>query len=155
MNGILKIILVARNSGDELVTMADAQLEPGKGIVGDRYFFQKGTFSTALKEKGDFEVTLIESEEIDKFNENTGLNYAEHLFRRNLVTSGIRLNDLVGKDFSVGNVVLHGVRLCEPCAYLAGLLEDSVLKGMVHKAGLRAIIKNGGTVSTGDPIVRY
>lgn len=121
-------------------------------VEGDRYFFKNGTFSEALEAKGDFEVTLIELEKIEAFNMVSNLDYSPGEFRRNLVTSGINLNELVGKDFTIGNVTLHGVRLCEPCAHLAGLLGESVMKHMLHKAGLRAVIIESGNISVGSKI---
>jgi len=113
-----------------------------------------GTFSEALEKNGDFEVTLIEAEEIYSFNKKTGLAYEARAFRRNLVTSGIRLNDLVGKEFFVGEARLYGVRLCEPCGYLAGLLGERIMDHMVHKAGLRAVIRQSGRVVVGDGVVQ-
>lgn len=113
-----------------------------------------GTFSEALEKNGDFEVTLIETEEIYSFNKKTGLAYEASAFRRNLVTSGIRLNDLVGKEFSVGEARLYGVRLCEPCGYLAGLLGERIMDHMVHKAGLRAVIRRSGRVVVGDGVAQ-
>jgi len=154
MNGTIKEILICENSGDELFNIKEALLIEGKGIKGDRYYSKTGTFSKALEEKGDFEVTLIEKEEIDIFNEETKNIYSPGAFRRNLVTSGIRLNELVEKNFTVGEALLFGVRYCEPCSYLAGRLGDSIMSNMVHKAGLRAIIKQSGKVSEGCAIGR-
>ncbi len=73
-------------------------------------------------------------------------------FRRNIVTSGIRLNDLVGRRFKVGAALLEGMRLCEPCAHLGKLIGPAVVKGMVHKAGLRARIIHGSLIRVGDDI---
>lgn len=152
MNGIVKEILFAEKAGDELVAIASAELQAGKGIVGDRYYSVQGTFTEPLKDSADFEVTLIEQEEIDRFNQTTGLNYVGSDFRRNIVTRDIRLNDLVGKEFVVGKVKLRGMRLCEPCAHLASLLGQQILQHMIHKAGLRAQIIESGTVMIADNI---
>ena len=134
------------------IFMAEAHLEKGRGIAGDRYFLQHGTFSRPESVQPDQEVTLIESEEIDEFNRNTGLNLGYGAPRRNIVTRGIRLNDLVGKRFSAGSAVLEGMRLCEPCAHLAGLLSEKVLPGLVHRAGLRARILTGGDIRVADAV---
>lgn len=152
MIGRIEKILICKNAGDELSPKENVVLVQGRGIEGDRYFFKNGTFSEALEAKGDFEVTLIELENIEAFNMVSNLDYSPGEFRRNLVTSGIRLNELVGKDFTVGNLTLHGVRLCEPCAHLASVLGKSVMEHMLHKAGLRAVIKESGNVSVGSNI---
>jgi len=152
MNGKVEQILISSNAGEELRQVSEANLIQGKGIEGDRYFFKVGTFSEALEEKGDFEVTLIEKEEIDAFNELAGLNYIPADFRRNIVTSGVRLNDLVGKEISLGRATLFVVRLCEPCAHLASILGDSIMSNMVHKAGIRALIRQSGRVGVGNTI---
>jgi MOSC domain-containing protein YiiM len=68
------------------------------------------------------------------------------------VTQGIRLNDLVGKRFSVGGAVLEGKRLCEPCSHLAKLTTQSIVSKMAHRAGLRAQIISGGAIAVGDSI---
>ena len=72
--------------------------------------------------------------------------------RRNVVTLGVRLNDLVGQEFCVGAVRIRGLRLCEPCSYLAKRSVPEVLKGLVHKGGLRAQILSEGVIGVGDRI---
>jgi hypothetical protein len=150
--GSIVEILIAESAGDKLQSIEQAELISGKGIVGDRYFNQEGTFSEALKESGDFEVTLIESEQIIAFNQLTDLSYTAPDFRRNIVTSGINLNALVGCNFRIGNVEFKGIRLCEPCGYLAGLLGKVVMDNMVHKCGLRAIITKSGTINSNSSV---
>lgn len=152
MPGSLIDILVSEQPKQQLGSKPSAQLQAGKGIVGDRYFNDTGTFSEKLKGLPDREVTLIEQEEIDSFNKTTLFGYDNADFRRNLVTRGIRLNDLVGKTFKVGSVQLKGIRLAEPCSYLASLLGREVLDHMIHKAGLRAQILSDGIIQTGDTI---
>jgi MOSC domain-containing protein YiiM len=135
-----------------LSEVPEAALEAGRGLVGDRYYLGRGTFSEKLKGTPDFEVTLIEAEEIARFNEPEDSPRTPGEFRRNIVTEGVRLNDLVGRRFLVGGVELEGIRLCEPCAYLASLIGQDVLERMVHRAGLRARIVSGGTIHAGDAI---
>lgn len=130
-----------------------AELVAGKGIVGDRYYNETGTFSKKLAGLPDKELTLIESEEIDAFNQEFNFNLTYGDFRRNIVTAGVKLNELEGKDFMIGNVRLRGVRSCEPCAHLANLLVPDIMPSLVHKAGLRAQIITSGSVSTGDSLV--
>ena len=146
----LESILVAANAGDELKSVDKAELVSGMGIVGDRYYKKIGTFSEGLAKSGDFEVTLIESEQIDSFNLETSLDYQAKDFRRNLVTSGVSLEALVGVEFKVGNVVLKAVRLCEPCKYLSDRLGEVVMRRMMGKCGIRAVIIEGGEINVGN-----
>lgn len=152
MEGIIESIFISANAGGEVVSQSSANLEIGRGIVGDRYYLSKGTYSKKLEKSHDFEITLIEREEIDAFNQATGLDYDAGAFRRNLVTRDIRLNDLAGKEFSIGDVKFKGIRLCEPCAYLSGLLGPEIMDQMVHKAGLRAQILVDGSIEVYDSI---
>ena len=122
----------------------------GKGLQGDRYFKGEGTFSDTV-ESPSYEVTLIESEMVETFNERGETTLDPHAFRRNLLTKGVSLNALVGKTFQVGDVTLKGTRLCEPCNHLATIVHKDVLQ-MVHQAGLRAGIISSGTINIGDEI---
>lgn len=128
-----------------------ARLVAGKGIGGDRYFLGVGTFSPPTQDS-DHQVTLIESEEVEKFNREHGLDFSADQFRRNLITTGVSLDDLVDTEFQLGEVVLRGVRLCEPCAYLSGRTDRRLPKAMLHRAGLRAEIVSGGGLSVGQPV---
>ena len=153
MKGLIREILVSPASAAPMQGVTEAHLVAGRGIDGDRYANDGGTFSPKLKGRPDKEVTLIESEEVDAFNKQALFGYPYAAFRRNLVTSGIRLNDLAGKEFTVGTVRLRGIRLCEPCATLARQLGQEVLQHMLHKCGLRAEVLQGGTIKPGDSIV--
>jgi hypothetical protein len=148
-------IYIAATAGTELDSVPEAVLEAGGGIVGDRYHRGVGTFSEKLKDKGDWHATLIEFEEVQRFNAAFNTTFGAGSFRRNIVTTGVRLNDLVGRRFCVGRVVLEGIRLCEPCAHLGQLLGPEVVRGMVHKAGLRVRILTGGTIRPGDDIADH
>ena len=154
MNGIVEDILICEKAGEDLNSIDTASMIQGRGIVGDRYYLKQGTFSEALEEKADFEVTLIEIEEIESFNRKTKLGYLPAVFRRNIVTKGIRLNDLVGREFKINDTILYGVRLCEPCAHLASILGDSIMSHMVHKTGLRAVVKKSGSVRLGSAVIQ-
>jgi hypothetical protein len=150
--GSLVDIYVAATAGAPMQRLDAIELVPGKGIVGDRYFFGTGTYSPRVQ-KPSHEVTLIEAEEIESFNTRYGTGVRADDLRRNLVTRGIRLNDLVGTTFSVGDVVLKGIKLCEPCDYIARRTRGEVLPGLAHKAGLRAAVLVGGVARTGDPVI--
>jgi MOSC domain-containing protein YiiM len=153
MAGKIKDILLAKQAGEALTSHTCAILEAGKGIVGDRYYAAQGTFSDKFKGSPSLELTLIELEQIDAFNITTNLNYSAADFRRNIVTENIDLNALVEKDFYIGSVTLRGIMLCEPCVFLANQLGSEVLEYMTHKAGLRAQIIIGGTITLSDSIL--
>ncbi|MGE3799390.1 MAG: MOSC domain-containing protein [Candidatus Kapaibacterium sp.] len=140
------------SSGEEMISREEGELVVERGIVGDRYSVELGTFSKNVDETRDYEVTLIESEEIDRFNAEHGFSIDYGAFRRNIVTQGVRLNQLVGREFRLGDVKLYAVGLCEPCAYLAKVLVPEVLPAMVGRGGLRARIVEGGKIRVGDMI---
>ena len=152
MTGKVVAIVTTDQAGAPLQPVLEGTLETGKGLVGDRYYARGGTFSEKLKDSADWELTLIESEEIQRFNQSQGLSLPPASFRRNLVTHDIRLNDLLGRRFQVGSALLEGIRLCEPCAHLGQLIGPAVVQGMAHRAGLRARIVVGSVVRVGDDI---
>ena len=112
----------------------------GKGLQGDRYYFPDG----APSGRG---ITLVEEENV----QDVGLDPGQT--RRQVTTRGVRLNDLVGKRFRVGEVECYGVELCEPCLHLESLTRPGLIKDMVHRAGLNADILTDGTIAVGDPVV--
>jgi MOSC domain-containing protein YiiM len=144
-------ILIAESPQSPMVTRTTVRLVPARGVEGDRYHDGVGTFSPH-SHKPDFEVTLIESEQIAEFARVSGLPFTAEMARRNLVTEGVDLNALVGKEFFVGEVRLLGMRLCEPCHYLAKTTFPEVLAGLVHRGGLRARIVTEGDVRVGDDV---
>ena len=125
------------------------ELLPDQGPRGDRHFAAEP--DPARREEG-YDLTLIEAEALEAFTAETGIPLSHEESRRNVLTRGIRLNDLVGKRFRVGAVECEGVQLCEPCNHLQGLTRDGVLWGMVHRAGLNANVITGGTIATGDEV---
>lgn len=116
------------------------------GLRGDRYVEPKNRRSPA------YQVTLIEIENIDEFSRVTGFVLVPDAPRRNLVTQGVRLNDLCGKCFLVGETVLEGLELCEPCGLFAKRTHPQVLKLFKGKGGLKARILVGGTIGIGDEV---
>lgn len=124
---------------------------PGRGLAGDRYFEGIGTFSPP-EPKPDFELTLIEREKIEAFAQESGLPFTAFEARRNIVTEGVDLNALVNHEFMIGPVRIRGIRLCEPCNYLAKISFPETLRGLVHKGGLRAQILTEGTIRPGDEV---
>jgi MOSC domain-containing protein YiiM len=125
----------------ELPHPVDAVEVTADGVVGDRY-------------GGARDLTLIESEALDGLRDDTGIELSAAESRRQVLTRGISLNDLVGERFTVGDVECVGQELCEPCAHLQGMTQSGVLRGLVHRGGLRADIVSGGRIAVGDKIVR-
>jgi MOSC domain-containing protein YiiM len=144
-------ILTAESPASEMRPRAEVRAVPGKGLEGDRYFSGTGTFSPKRQEP-DFEITFIEQESINAFARETTLPFTSVHARRNIVTEGVSLNDLAGREFYVGEVRIRGIRLCEPCNYLAKSSFPETLKGLVHKGGLRAQVLSEGLIRIGDTI---
>jgi DNA-binding transcriptional ArsR family regulator len=149
--GTLVGIYVAPAAEAPTTAVDEVRAVPGRGLEGDRYFDAAGTFSAHPGDGRD--VTLIELETLQAFRAETGIELSPAESRRNLITCGVPLNHLVGRELRVGEVVLRGTRLCEPCAHLARLTEPGVLPGLVHRGGLRADLVHGGVIRSGDPIV--
>jgi MOSC domain-containing protein YiiM len=133
-----------------LVAVESVRAVAGAGLEGDRYFHQIGTFSK--KGRPDQEVTLIEAEALETFARESGIALVPGASRRNITTRGVSLNDLVDKEFRVGEVRLRGLRLCEPCGHLEKLTQPGVHQGLVHRGGLRAQILNDGLIRVGDSV---
>jgi MOSC domain-containing protein YiiM len=121
----------------------------GRGLEGDRYAAMLGTFSDR---PGQRDVTLIESEVLESYEQESGKKLSAAEARRNLLTEGVRLNDLVGRDFQVGAVRMRGLRLSEPCTHLMRLTHPETLRGLVHRGGLVAEVLNDGELHVGDVV---
>ena len=143
-------IFIAPGEAEPVEPRDEVEAVGGRGLRGDRYFLRTGAWSDGPKPGR--EVTLIESEAVAAARQEFGLDLKPEESRRNIVTEGVRLNDLVGREFMVGDVRLTGVGLCEPCEYLQGLTGQPVVKALIHRAGLRADIIDGGWIRVGDPI---
>ena len=150
--GTILGIYAAATKGAGMMGHQRVSLKAGKGIEGDRYFSQTGKNRSNYKGQPDWEITLIESEVIESFNQRNGHGFHNSDFRRNLVTQGIGLNDLVGKTFTINNVSFYGVQLCEPCASLQKRLGVRLLPDLVHQGGLRAQIRSNGVIAVGDRV---
>jgi MOSC domain-containing protein YiiM len=122
----------------------------GRGLKGDRYYVAEGTRSRTPK-PGQ-QVTLIEIEAIEAAAQEAALDFQSEESRRNIVTRGVPLNDLVGREFKVGGVRLRGVELCEPCAHMIRLSGKKVLRSLVHHGGIRADVVGDGVIHIGDAV---
>ena len=150
MPGTIKEIYIAEK-GKPPVLLDSVRVEERKGIVGDRYYEGKGTFSEKLAGNRKSEITLVAAEEVDNFNktQNESLGYGD--VRRNLVTQSLNLKDLIGKEFAIGSAKFLGIEHCEPCAHLAATVNQKLLPHFAH-TGLRAAILKSGEITVGAKI---
>lgn len=126
----------------------------GKGLEGDRYLLGTGRYSGRAYADEGRHVTLIEAEVLEALAARAGIELTPAESRRNIATRGVRLNELVGERFCVGDVLCEGVRLCEPCLYLVEVTGKPVLGPLIRKGGLRAHILTDGVIGEGDPLQR-
>jgi len=137
-------ITVCSDFGKDMIQLDSVEAIAGKGIVEDRYF---------KKNKNTSNITLIEKENIDFFNENSSCSIPYQKFRRNIITKGIRLNSLVGREIFIGSVKIKVHELCQPCLKLQKLLgQNNFVKDMTHKSGIRCEILIGGKIGKGNKI---
>ena len=144
MSKVLKLGIASANNKD-IKEVESVEVLANKGIVGDRHF----------KDFNDpyCQLTLIESENIDQYNAKYNLKIPYINFRRNIVTHGIQLNDLIGKKLLIGKVEVEGIDLCRPCKHLTELLnENNILKEFLRKGGLRCQILSSSSIYVGDEI---
>jgi MOSC domain-containing protein len=144
-SGRVEAIWVSPTAGEPATPLTRAQALPGQGLDGDRHVTGAGTFPSGLPGSA---LTLIEAEVCESFEPPLGPD--DH--RRNLVTRGVALNDLVGHEFTVGTVRCKGMRLCEPCTVVQRYAGRPVLRALVHRGGLRADILADGEIAVGDEI---
>jgi MOSC domain-containing protein YiiM len=144
-------LFVAAGGGLPMEARDEVRVLLHRGIAGDRYAVGTGTYSRAPG--SGRHVTLIAEEVLDAVGAELGVVIAGVETRRNVLTKGIALNDLVGRRIAVGEVVLDATRLAEPCAHLERLTRAGVRSALVHRGGLRAEVVAGGVIRMGDRIV--
>jgi hypothetical protein len=151
--GRVEAVLVAPEAEATMVRVDRATARAGRGLEGDRYFEQRGTFSNALARGHD--LTLVEAEKLEALD-LPARRLAPEDARTNVVTRGIDLNAMVGERFTIGGVECFAQRLCEPCAHLERLTAKSgtpgTLRALIHRGGLRADILSDGEIRAGDEI---
>jgi MOSC domain-containing protein YiiM len=143
-------IHVAGVGGAPMKPVTNVLAVVGKGLEGDRYASKLGTYSNQPGSGRD--VTLIEIEAIEALKRDYGIDLDPGLARRNIVTRGVPLNHLVEKEFKIGEAILRGTRLCDPCAHMEKLTVKGTLRGLIHRGGLRAEIMKGGMIKVGDKL---
>ena len=144
MSKVLKLG-ITDNNNKKIIEVNSIDVLANKGIIGDRHFNDYNDPYCQL--------SLIESENIDYYNTKYGLNIPYTDFRRNVITKGINLNNLIGKKLQIGNVKVEGVDLCRPCKHLTEMLnQENILKEFLRRGGLRCQILSSSSISIGDEI---
>ena len=144
MSQVFKIGIAIKNN-KKIKEVDSIEVLANKGVVGDRHFDDYNDPYCQL--------SLIESENIDYFNIKYNLNIRYVDFRRNIVTKGIKLNELIGKKLLIGKVEVEGIDLCRPCRHLTEILsQKNILKEFIRRGGLRCQILSSSTININDEI---
>jgi MOSC domain-containing protein YiiM len=149
--GVVEALLVATERRGGVLALPAVQLKAGAGIVGDRYFGRS-------RAQPGRNLSLVEAEAIEAVAALLGLAIPPAAPRRNVVTRGVRLNDLVGREFHIGPVRLRGIELCEPCIVLGRNLEtpqcprERIVRAFAGRGGLRAQVLGDGVIRVGDAL---
>jgi len=142
--GRVEAIFISAEHGQLPHAVESVRAIAGKGLEGNRYFDEG---------RPEAELTLIEAEALEALLAEHGIELDGAASRRNVLTRDVRLNDLVGKRFRVGELECLGIELCEPCLHMQSMTSPGVIDGLVHRAGLNAEILVGGDLRPGDPVV--
>ncbi len=149
--GTVQALFIASEAGAPMESVETVRAVPGLGLEGDRYYKKRGSFSRWAGSHR--EATLIAIEALEEMTRETGVILPAEQSRRNILTQGVPLNDLIKQTFWVGPVQMKGIRLCQPCKYLVRLTQiPGLLPGLVHRGGLRAQILTEGVIRLGDGV---
>lgn len=147
--GLVEAIYLGAVLEGPLEGVEEVEVVAGRGIRGDRYFQPE---SEPLRGSEGRDVTLFEAEALEGLRAEHGIELAPNEIRRNVMTRGIRLNDLLGHRFRVGEVEGYAEDLCDPCDHLQKLTQPGVLRGLARRGGLRADVLKGGVIRVGDVV---
>jgi MOSC domain-containing protein YiiM len=155
MSGKIHQIYIVHSKREQPKEVTTAYLEAERGIKGDRYHKNASARVENGRSAPENQISLIDADSIDDFLASNPtkkrLSYGD--FRRSIITRGVDLNDLVGKDFFVGDIRCRGTELCEPCSFLAETVHSAVLPSLVNRGGLRAIVLEDGFITSGDKVI--
>ena len=143
-----KVILIgiSKNHNSPITNVVSVEAIKGKGLVGEKHFKKNN--------EKRYQITLIEIENINYYNKITGTTIPSINFLRNIVTEGIQLNELVGKEFFIGAVKVKAHALCKPCKYLQeSLQQKNIVKELLQTGGLRCEILSSGKIYINDQII--
>lgn len=153
-SGRVTAVCTAPESGAPMERRESVEAVAGKGLRGDRYFDDEGTWSDDDRFPDiPRDVTLFAAETLEAVRRDYDIDIAPTDHRRNLTVEGVAVNHLVGERFAVGDAILEGVQLCEPCGYLERLTEiEGVRESLVHRGGLNAAVVESGVVAVDDAV---
>ncbi len=135
-----------------MISADSVEVVMNQGLVGDRYFYKEGHYSNSKPFGPGREITLIENEVIESVNNNYKIDLSPIETRRNILTNGVNLNDVVRKHFMIGSVLFKGIRLCPPCKHLNKITGKELLEPLKNRGGLRADVLSNGIINKGDMI---
>ncbi len=149
-HGTVVSLYIAPGSAQPMVSVAEVRAFADRGLEGDRFFRE----SWSAANRPDKAVSLIEEETVKAAAAELGVAAFTERTRRNIVTRGVPLKELLGREFAVGGVIMRGLRLFEPCAHLEKLSEiPGIFGALEHRSGLKAAIMSNGVIRVNDPIV--
>ena len=146
--GIIEAIFIAQRGGREMERVLEVEALANLGLKGDRYCLRTGYWTGT----DECQVTLIEGEDLEEILQTTGIRVSDGEHRRNLVTRGLRLSDLRGKRFQVGEAVLEYDRPRPPCAYVESLTQPGMTRALGRRGGICARVVQSGHIRSNDPI---
>lgn len=149
-SGVVAAIFIGPEAKQPMASVPEVRALAGAGLEGDRYVSGDGTFSNGHPNN---HLTLVEDEALAAAQRDYGMAVTGAETRRNVLTCGISLNHLVGREFRIGEVRVRGLKLCEPCGHLEKLTGKELIKTLRHRGGLRAEILSDGLIKVGDVII--
>jgi len=148
--GKIVSLYIASKPADSMISVPEVRAYADRGLEGDRFF--RASWSKA--NRPDKAVTLIEEETVKLAAAELGIEMFADKTRRNIVTRGVPLIELLQHEFTIGGVVMRGLRLFEPCGHLEKVSKVAgIFRALEHRSGLKAEIVNDGVIRVGDPIV--
>jgi MOSC domain-containing protein YiiM len=151
MSGRVESIFIAERSGQPMRLVVEVVGEAGRGLLGDRHCRPSDAPPLAPDDRVP-DVSLVEAEVLEFLRAEYGIELSGAETRRNVVTRGVRLHDLIGRQFQLGGLLCEGIEVCQPCVHVQQKVGKPILKPLAHRGGLRARILRSGTVHVGDSI---
>ena len=150
MGGVVEGIFIAEQPGQPMRAVSEVIGEAGRGLHGDRHCLAPGAKPPPSADV--YDVSLVEAEVLEWLQAEHGIELRGDETRRNVVTRGVRLNDLIGRQFTIGGILCEGVKICQPCVHMQQKVGKPVLKPLVRRGGLYARIVSSGAVRLGDTV---
>lgn len=148
----LHSIIIGKNAKKPLVFVENVLAIKGKGLQGDRYFYQKGTFNKPQLSQTVREISILPYEVLKECNQRLDAKLEFVDLRRNLIIKDFDINLINEQIFQIGLAEFKIVRTCPPCRYLSRLLDEDIMKGLKYIGGYRACITKSGLINVGDKV---